>query len=438
MTNHAPGGRVKTAAAILTAAMCLQLGGCSIGAPAMGEPIRPGTGEALTVWVMQGDFSDGTLEAINREFTERTGVPVDVQVQQWDRISTKITTALVTPDPPDVLDIGNTKVSGFAANGGLADLDAYRFRFEHEASWLSGLEDPATLDGSLYGIPVFGATRAVIYNKKMWAQAGIDTPPSTWDELIADLDAVAERFADDPGFCPLYLPGRNWFSGVQFIWDAGGELARNDGGWGGLVSSPASLTGLERWRDFQNRYSTPASRTAETASPDMSQLLAEGRTSAILWNSASMRNVTVINPDITADDLGSFAMPGYNGGMQPAVLAGSVLSVASRSPNTDLAVEWIGIATGERIQHDYVVGKDGWLPNNLDQLDSILSEQGFAQSQRGFFEAARNSRATPVSPNWSRVEEDGSLPSLFVSVATGSSTPRAAAQRFDAHLDDVL
>ena len=63
----------------------------------------------LTVWVMQGDQSEATIKAINDQFTKETGVEVNIQNQQWKDISTKITTALSTSTPPDVLDLGNTR-----------------------------------------------------------------------------------------------------------------------------------------------------------------------------------------------------------------------------------------------------------------------------------------------------------------------------------------
>lgn len=54
----------------------------------------------LTVWVMDGDYSDATLKAIDSRFTQQTGAKVSIQVQSWDDITTKVTTALSTANPP--------------------------------------------------------------------------------------------------------------------------------------------------------------------------------------------------------------------------------------------------------------------------------------------------------------------------------------------------
>lgn len=112
-----------------------------------------GDGKTLTVWAMTGDYSDKTIAAINKEFEAKTGAKVKVQIQQWDGITTKISTALATNTPPDVLDLGNTQVASYAANGALLDLTPYEKDLAQGQTWLAGLSDPATVDGSLYGVP---------------------------------------------------------------------------------------------------------------------------------------------------------------------------------------------------------------------------------------------------------------------------------------------
>ena len=91
----------------------LALTGCS-GSSNSGQSLSShpkGAGKTLTVWAMTGDYTAPTLAAVNAEFTKQTGAKVKIQTQQWDGITTKITTALATSTPPDVLDLGNTQVS---------------------------------------------------------------------------------------------------------------------------------------------------------------------------------------------------------------------------------------------------------------------------------------------------------------------------------------
>src|SRR4051794_29869953 len=82
--------------------------------------------KTLTVWLMDGDLSPAATQAVNAAFEKATGAKVNVQIQQWDSINTKISTALAQNNPPDVLDIGNTDVPLFAATGALTDITGKR------------------------------------------------------------------------------------------------------------------------------------------------------------------------------------------------------------------------------------------------------------------------------------------------------------------------
>jgi len=424
------------AAALLTLTSCAGGDAGGSGDPA-DVPDSDGAGKTLTVWVMEGDYQDATLTAINDAFEEETGAKVDLQVQQWDNITTKISTALATSTPPDVIDIGNTQVPGYAANGGLLDLTPWESDLKQGATWLGGLEDPARVDGSLYAAAGFAGARAVIYNKQMWADAGITAAPTTYDELTDALDKVAAAHSE-ADFAPFYFPGQYWQSSTQFVWDAGAEIATlKDGTWTGGFSSDEGVRGLEQFKEFHNAYSTPASATLDNITPDQNQIFADGKTSAILSTAGSIPGILKANPAMTADTLGTFPFPGVSGDPQPAMLGGSVWGIAAKTQNRDLALQWVKIAAGPEIQKDYVFGVDGWIPNSVEAIEAA-QDAGLTEQQAGFFAAALNSKATPAAASWPTIEGDKSIADFYGAVASGSKPIDEAAKAFDAHIDDVL
>ncbi|MEU4164178.1 extracellular solute-binding protein [Actinoplanes sp. NPDC026670] len=424
--------RSTTVTAALGAAL-LALTACSGGSGATGDA----KDQTLTVWVMDGDYTEATLQAINSRFTEATGAKVDLQIQQWEGITTKISTALSTSGTPDVLDLGNTQVPGFAANGGLLDLTEHKADLQQGRTWLAGLENPATVDGALYGVPGFAGARAVIYNKKTWAAAGVTAVPKTYAELTAALDKVeAKNPAAD--FASFYLPGQYWFAGLQFLWDAGGEIATAEGKtWKGGFSTPAGQKGLAEFKTFQNTYSTAASRTLDTITPDQTQLFADGKTSAILATSGSIGLIQKANPQIKAEDLGTFPFPGTSGKTQPVMLGGSDWGIAAKSDAHDLALQWVKIAGSPAVQDEFVYGTDGWIPNSTEGIQAAQAK-GLTEQQQGFFGGALSSKATPAAAQWSTIEGDKSINNVFAAVASGAKTPEAAGTEFDAHLESTL
>lgn len=432
--------KFATVGVALSAALLLS--SCS-GTAATGGDATPttvsttsGEGKTLTVWTMQDDYNDETLAAINAKFTEETGAKVDIQTQQWDGITTKVSTALATSTPPDVIGFGNTQIASFATSGGLLDLSAYRDDLAQGQTWIEGLEAPATVDGSLYAVPGFAGTRAVIYNKKMWAEAGVTAIPTTQDELTAALDKVAAKnTAAD--FSALYLPGQQWQVGVQFVWDAGAKLATQNGDtWTGDLSSKAGIAGLTAWKDFQNTYSADSSRTLDTVTPPLAQVFADGKASAIVAHAGFIAQIEQANPAITDADLGTFPIPGASGGTQPVLIGGSDWGIAAKSVNPELALQWTKIAASPEIQNDYVFGSAGWIPNSTEGIEA--ARPSLTDLQTGYFDAALNSTATPAAAKWADLEGNLAVNDLFSSIASGSKSVEDAAKAFDAQVDKVL
>jgi N,N'-diacetylchitobiose transport system substrate-binding protein len=416
----------------VTAAAC-----GSSAAPAAGAGAgvsTKGAGSTLTVWYMDGDLSTQDQDAIDAAFTAATGAKVDVQIQEWTNINTKLSTALAQNDPPDVVEIGNTDVPLFAATGALADLTEDQSQLEQDQSWLPGLAGPATVSGHLYAVPLFAGNRAVIYNKKIWAAAGITAVPTTYAQLTADLDKI-KAANPSPDFSAFYFPGEYWYGALQFVWGAGGQLATESGGtWTGALASAAAQQGLATWKSFQNTYSTPASRDVDTKSPDQDALFAQGKAATILDTSI---NTVVKDDPALKSQIGTFPFPGQTAGStQPVFLGGSDLGIAAKSSHIALAEEYLKVAASVAVQKTDVVGVDGWTPISTQLIAQTSSS--LPTTSRAFAQAATHSVATPATPGWATIESDASINQFFSSIATGSQSPAQAAASFDSHLDQAL
>jgi N,N'-diacetylchitobiose transport system substrate-binding protein len=413
----------------LGAAAC---GGSTGSAAASGSSAK--SGGTLTVWYMDGDLSTPDQTAIDAAFTKATGAKVDVQIQEWSNINTKLSTALAQNDPPDVVEIGNTDVPLFAATGALADLTADRTSLEQGQSWLPGLAGPATVSGHLYAAPLFAGNRAVIYNKKLWGAAGITTVPTSYAALTADLDKIkAANPASD--FSAFYFPGEYWYGALQFVWDAGGQLATDAGGtWAGALSLAAAQHGLATWKTFQNTYSTPASRDVDTKSPDQAALFAQGKAATIL--DSSVNTVLKDNPSLKGE-IGTFPFPGQTPGTsQPVFLGGSDLAIAAKSANQSLALAYLKVVTSVAVQKADIVGIDGWTPISTQLITQTADS--LSDTSKAFAQAAVRSVATPATPGWATIESDATINQFFASIATGGQSPQQAAASFDNHLDQAL
>jgi N,N'-diacetylchitobiose transport system substrate-binding protein len=424
----------SVAASACAAVAALSLTACGSSAAHSTTAGKPAKARTLTVWLMDGDLSTQATDAINAAFEKATGAKVNVQIQQWANINTKISTALAQDNPPDVVEIGNTDVPLFAAAGALTDITSEQPSMAAGQTWLPGLLGPATVGGKIYAAPLFGGNRAVIYNKKIWGAAGVTAAPTSFAQLTADLDKIRAK-NPQPGFSAFNFPGEYWYGALQFVWDAGGQLAtESDGKWTGALGTPAAQAGLQAWKSFQNTYSAPASRNVDTKTPDQAAMFASGKTATIL--DTSINTVLKDNPALKGQ-VGTFPFPGATPGQtQPVFLGGSDLGIAAKSPNQDLALAYLKAATDPAVQASAIVGIDGWTPISTQLIDS--TKGSLAPTSEAFFEAAKTSVSTPATPGWATIESDASINTFFADIATGRKTVAQAAADFDAHLDQAL
>lgn len=219
------------------------LGGCGVitGSDDSG-------GKKVTIWLMKDSVSPDFLDRFKKSYEEaHSSVELEFKIQSWSGIGPKVIDALGGKDTPDVIEVGNTQVAQYAQSGGLRDLTLESMRDLGSEDWLPGLAEPGSIGGVQYGIPWYAANRVVIYNKDLFEQAGITSPPKTRAQWIAD-----SKKLNHDGNQGMYLPGQNWYVLAGFIWDEGGELANEKGGdWQGALNSSAALRGMEFYQELQ-------------------------------------------------------------------------------------------------------------------------------------------------------------------------------------------
>src|SRR5438105_7627762 len=99
----------------------------------------------LTVWLMNGSAPQAVVDGVNTDFKAKyPNVTVDVQIQQWSDVTTKLDTAYAGSNPPDVAELGNTLVAKYAAAGALQDITGKKGSYEGSSTWLQSLTESCT------------------------------------------------------------------------------------------------------------------------------------------------------------------------------------------------------------------------------------------------------------------------------------------------------
>ncbi len=408
----------------LSAVTVVILAGCGAPASETPEAAAPST---LTVWYMTGSLPDDVAASLKKDFEgSHPGVTVEYQVQQWDGIGEKLTTALAGDQPPDVLEIGNTQVAQYAAAGGLTDLSDAVGTFENSDSWLPGLAEPGKWEGKTYGVPFYAGTRTVIYRTDLFEQAGVAVP-TTWDELLALGEPLRAAFgAGNPQFMPLYLPGQQWYTLASLVWDEGGELAVPAGeGWKGALATPQGQAGIARYQQLYSALSTAPADTDE-ATPQQYEILSQSGAAMMIGLPWELASAVEAAPELDGK-LGVFALPSKTAGkLAPPFVGGSDLAVPLGSDAPDLAKEFIGLVAGTDTQT--ALAEAGAIPNS-SALAGVAADNEVLQTG---IEAAAVGRATPVDPTWASVETaPNPLKDMLTQVLQGVPVQQAAAAADD-------
>jgi N,N'-diacetylchitobiose transport system substrate-binding protein len=411
---------------VVAVALALVAASCGNASTAVAPTADTGP---LTVWLMNGSAPDAVISALKTEFeAAHPGVTVNVQLQQWGGITDKTNAALSTQSPPDVLEMGNTLVSGFASAGGLADLTSKQDSLGGD-TWLQSLKEAGTLDGKLYGVPYYAGDRVVIYNKDLFAKAGITAPPTTRDELITDGKMLMAANKSVPAFSALYLPGKDWYAIFSWVFDSLGSIAQKSGGkWQGTLEDPAAQAALSWVKDMRGLVGTAAGDGLETTDDPTF----EAGKAAMVIEAGWHYGVIAKDKPALKDQLGVFPIPGASQAA-PVFLGGSNLGIAAKSKHRGLAYDYIKLLAGSKYQTQLAV-QGGVIPNSTTLLTLHASDPVLSVADK----AAARSWFVPNSPNWAAVESNNILQDMLAKIFTGKASVADATKAADQALADKL
>ncbi|MEU9735854.1 extracellular solute-binding protein [Streptomyces sp. NPDC048002] len=410
----------KLISAIGVAAMMVSIAACGSddGSDEGGKAGADGyAGQTLTVWVMDGSSPDQWQKDVAAAFEKKTKAKVKFEVQQWNGIQQKLTTALSEENPPDVFEIGNTQTPAYAKTGGLADLAD--LKTEIGADWTESLNNSSVFEGKQYAAPWYFANRVVLYNKSIWAEAGIKDTPKTRDEFYEDLKTIGEKTDAEP----IYLPGQNWYHFVGLTIGEGAELVKKEGDkYVSNLDDPKVAAAMETYKKFQALSEAPKDK--DEATPQQGEVFGKGKVGAFIGMGWEAGIAIEANKKIEKE-IGYFTIPGATADKPEGVfLGGSNLAVAAGSKKQELAKEFLRIALSD--EHEGQLAKlNGVIPNK-ESLQSNLAGNVVAEAAAP---AAAGGGTTPLIAEWAAVENaPNPIKTYMTAVLNGKSPAEAAAQ----------
>ena len=176
--------------------------------PPMEEMAEPVT---ITWWhISTAEEHKALWQKLADEYmAEHPNVNIEITVLENEAFKTKLTTVMQSGEPPDIFQSWGGGVMNEYANAGLlkditADLDADGGAWRD--TFAPGALGVYSYKGQNYGVPWDMGMIGFWYNKDLFAQAGIDAPPTTWTEFVDDVQKLKAA-----GITPIALgEGDKW------------------------------------------------------------------------------------------------------------------------------------------------------------------------------------------------------------------------------------
>ncbi|WP_406173237.1 extracellular solute-binding protein [Streptomyces sp. NBC_00996] len=383
-------------------------------------------GQTLTVWAMDGSTPPGWTKDLTAAFEKKTGAKLKFQTQQWNGIQQKITTALSEDNPPDVIEVGNTQTPAYAATGGLADLSD--LKSEIGADWTAALNNSSVYQGKQYAAPWYFANRVVVYNKKIWSDAGIKDTPKTRDEFFKDLQAIDKKTDAEP----IYLPGQNWYFFDGLTIGQGADLVKKDGDkYVSNLADPKVGKAMEIYKEYQAYSKAPKDK--DEATPQQAEVFAKGKTGAFIGMGWEAGTAIAANKSIEKN-IGYFTIPGETADKPEGVfLGGSNFAVAAGSKKQELAKEFLKLALSDKFE-GALAKENGVIPNK-ESLQTNLSANPAAVAAAP---AAAGGGTTPLIPEWAAVENAPNPIKTYMTAVLNGKSPADAAKQVEAEINKRL
>lgn len=185
----------RAGGALLVGALAagLVLTGCSSSAsPTPAASQAPITLHAI--FMKQAAYSDADVKAMTDAFTAANpNITVVPEYVAYEALHDKIVTAQVGGSGTyDVVLMDTPWPAEFVKAGLVTDLTD-KIPAEYKTGVFDSAWTAAKYQDKIYGVPWINDTKFFFYNKKMLADAGITTPPKTWDDVVTDAKAIKAK-----------------------------------------------------------------------------------------------------------------------------------------------------------------------------------------------------------------------------------------------------
>jgi multiple sugar transport system substrate-binding protein len=213
------------------------------------------------------------LQEIADDWTKISGVPVKIEVVNWDSYWTLLAAGAQGGEMPDVFWTHSNTVQMYMDNDLLLKLNDYIAKDGVDMNLY--YEDIVKLytraDGNIYALPKDHDTIALLYNKAIFDKYGVEYPTDdwTWEDMYAAAQKIQEGGAADGVYGMAMNTSNNQDGWYNLVYDYGGKVITDDHK-GTTIGSDEGKAGMEMVRKLLTA-GAPQGVVAETGTDSLFQ-----------------------------------------------------------------------------------------------------------------------------------------------------------------------
>ncbi len=215
LTNHTR----KSAAWTVLFIVSLLLTSCS-----------PQRAQVNFVFMRTSDFTEPYWQGVIQDFeAQNPDIQVNLSVFTWDEGRQKIADMVAQGKPPTLARVATRWIPEYVAAGLLEPVDGY-MNAEFRSQFIPLLiNEGSQYESRTFGLPITVSSRALYYNKDLFQQAGLSSPPENWAQLKSAAKAIHSLGPDKYGFGIQGKEAETSTYFYYFLWGNGGDILTKDG-----------------------------------------------------------------------------------------------------------------------------------------------------------------------------------------------------------------
>jgi multiple sugar transport system substrate-binding protein len=142
-------------------------------------------------WARQA--TDGPAKALVKEFNAtHKNLKVVLHLTPPNDDTSQLATAIRAGSPPDVVGLNDIDVPTFSHENALLNITKYVNALPYKSALSPGHLALATIGSQYYGVPYLADLSVLWYNKKLFAEAGLNPndPPTNYAQIVSDTEKI--------------------------------------------------------------------------------------------------------------------------------------------------------------------------------------------------------------------------------------------------------